>query len=99
MKRASRSLGWVLCVLALGACGPVGEPSRLSVKPGRTLEGTVCGLEGPACAQGLTCAVVDLETGSQTLCVDTADVCDRLSCLSGRCAILESFPVQIRCTH
>lgn len=103
MKRGSRVLGWGLCVLALGACGVVdwvdGEPSRLSLKEGRTLEGAACGVEGPACPQGLSCAVVDLDTGSRTLCVDTADVCERLSCGSGQCAILESYPVQIRCTR
>lgn len=98
MKRGSRVLGMMACVLALGACA--GEPpSRLSLKEGQTLDGADCSLENSACAPALTCASVDLDTGSRTLCVDTQDICERLSCISGECAILESFPVQVRCTN
>jgi hypothetical protein len=100
MKRAIQILGWVACALALGACdGSDGPPSRLTLKQGQTLDGPACGVENNACPTSLSCASVDLDTGSRTLCVNTQDICERLSCLAGECAILESFPAQIRCVN
>lgn len=100
MKRGMRILGLVACALALGACeGNDAPPSRLTLNAGQTLDGPECSLESSACPTSLSCASVDLDTGSRTLCVDTQDICERLTCLSGECAILESFPSQVRCTN
>lgn len=100
MKRGIRVLGLMACVLALGACaGSEGPPSRLTLKQGQTLDGPDCSPNNNACPESLSCASVDLDTGSRTLCVNTQDICERLTCLSGECAILESFPSQIRCTN
>lgn len=98
MKRGLRILGLLAGVLALGACEGSDEPaSRLTLNQGKTLDGPECSLENSACPSPLSCASVDLDTGSRTLCVNTQDICEQLTCISGECAILESFPAQIRC--
>jgi len=97
MKRAIRVLGWMVCVLTLGACGSDTPASRLTLKQGQTLDGPECGAQDNACPASLSCASVDLDTGSRTLCVNTQDICERLTCIGGECAMREGFPSQIRC--
>ncbi|XXF78250.1 hypothetical protein P2318_00395 [Myxococcaceae bacterium GXIMD 01537] len=105
MRRTRWLLGWVVCALALGACTEgdgLGEGTgevRLLLRDGRTLEGPECGFEGPRCPAPLSCSTVDLDTGRRTLCVDERTVCDALSCPSGKCALLESYPMQVKCVR
>jgi hypothetical protein len=53
-----------------------------------------CGLTNP-CAAGQTCATLPEKKG--TVCVPAGKECLAAGCL-GECVIMESYPVQVRCT-
>lgn len=114
MKRPVWSLGLATALLVLAGCAGRSTPSnpdgalepaaprergKLAVKDERLLQGAPCGVEGPGCPEGTTCAFLDLESGQRSLCVDVRAVCAGLACASGECLILESYPIQVRCSR
>ncbi|MBZ4417525.1 hypothetical protein [Myxococcus sp. RHSTA-1-4] len=103
MKRGTRFPVLLVVLSVLAGCASAPEPNgatddgKLTLRDGSVLDGQECGVEAPACPEGLTCASLDLDTGRKALCVDTRAVCERLQCARGECVVLESYPVQIRC--
>jgi hypothetical protein len=88
----------------LAGCGISGDDPGLSestvqLKSGESFDGAQpCGGDLQECPSGLSCIRVRLEgEQAQALCLDEQTVCDRLKCGLGRCAILESYPVQVVC--
>lgn len=76
------------------------QEGGLVVKDERILQGPSCGTEGPpVCPEGLTCAFLELASGRRGLCVDAGTVCEQLTCSSGECVVLESLPLQVRCSQ
>ena len=104
MKRSTRLPVLVALLGVLAGCASAPEPApgasdgKLTLRDGEVLDGPACGVDAPTCPEGLTCASLDLNTGTQALCVDTQAVCNRLQCGRGECVVMESYPVQIRCT-
>lgn len=114
MKMRSRVLGFAVSALVLAGCAasstppasghPAGQDSQqqsgLAVKDERILQGPSCGTEGPPiCPEGLTCAFLELASGRRGLCVDAQTVCAQLTCAAGECVVLESLPLQVRCSQ
>ena len=88
---------------ALWSCGGGGSRSaqqgRLKLRAGASLSGAqACGVDLPACPEGLSCLGVRLEgEDGRALCLDVSTVCNALTCVSGSCAVLESSPAQVVC--
>jgi hypothetical protein len=114
MKRRRHLLGWVVSMLVLSGCAThsntsnpeppastgAQEPGKLDPKDERILQGPACSVDDPAvCPEGTTCASLDLTSGRRSLCVDPKAVCEQLSCATGQCVILESYPIQVRCAQ
>lgn len=85
MKRRSRLLGLMACVLVLGACDgsdvteePAAQEDRevteervpLTPKAGVTLDGPECGLGNSACPGSSECFLLHLEAGVRGVCLE-----------------------------
>jgi hypothetical protein len=86
------------------ACGNSDEGQELTgakvrLKSGESLDGAQkCGVDLPQCPSGLSCLVVELDgKASEALCVNERNICDRLECTSGECAVLDSYPGRVAC--
>ncbi|AKQ70003.1 hypothetical protein A176_006915 [Myxococcus hansupus] len=96
-------LKWVIAAFVLAGCRGAGEevPSspeaRLSLKEGQVL-GPACAGEQNACPEGLQCASFNLGSGPELRCVQSPQICDLFQCSSGQCLVMESYPLQIRCS-
>lgn len=94
---------WLIAaVLLVGCRGSEGEVptetgSKLSLKEGQVL-GPACTGEQNACPEGLTCASFNLGAGPEVRCVQSPEICDLFKCSSGECVVLESYPIQVRCS-
>jgi hypothetical protein len=92
-------------LLLLGACGSdEGDGAHYPVwlvPDTDLLEGEPCGVDGPDCAEGTFCAVVNVATGeTEPICV-RQEICDEVSCMNGQgdCVVAESFPAQVFCSN
>ena len=102
----------LVCSLALSilsmvsACGETGSSvpapkgsAQASLKSGMTLvTHGECGVNLPACPANTDCLVVYLDTGTVGPSCVAGNVCDLLSCGTGSCTILESYPGQALCS-
>jgi len=77
------------------------DTGRLALKPGQSLEGAQeCGVDLPACGEGLACLALTLEDGtSGVFCLDPEEICEQLSCSSGQCVVEASYPGRISCSR
>ena len=55
-----------------------------------------CSLE-LTCPSGSICAYLDLNTGSEAVCVNPETICNQTGCSEGQCVALRSYPPQIQC--
>ncbi|QDE80151.1 hypothetical protein [Myxococcus xanthus] len=94
---------WIIAAFLLAGCrGSEGEvppsnESRLSLKEGQVL-GPACTGEQKQCPEGLSCASFNLGAGPEVRCVQSPEICDLFKCSSGECVVLESHPIQVRCS-
>jgi len=101
MKQFLLFVSMPLCLL-IAACGNEGGESGtgLRFKSGTSLGTPVnCGGDsGVTCPQHMTCATLDLEEGrTLPICVELT-ICDKLTCSSGKCAVVnETSPAQVKC--
>ncbi|SET36589.1 hypothetical protein SAMN05443572_10224 [Myxococcus fulvus] len=94
---------WLVAVVLLAGCrGPEGEPSPSSHAPlslkGDQALGPECEGVELTCPEGYSCAWFDLGAGREIRCVQSPAICDLFTCSSGECMVLESHPLQIRCS-
>ncbi|WP_426756197.1 hypothetical protein [Myxococcus sp. Y35] len=71
--------------------------TQLSLREGEVLGPPCTGVEN-ACPEGLSCATFNLGAGPEVRCVKSPEICDLFQCSSGECLVLESHPIQVRCS-
>lgn len=103
MKALASLFASSLFALAVG-CGGGQDVDQSGSRPA-PLRGSVdlsqyqaCDLETP-CPDGLQCVVLGLPEGdSQPVCIEPGEACELVDCGGDECALLESYPAQVRCT-